>query len=349
MSKLIERFSPGRWKIPVIMCFLRAMAAAGFVGAATTDLEEESLLLREMGGVDSLYGKREQNDTVAELNGGKIVVDKQETPELLELDKDEAVSRRFTRDAMLEEVDSSWQRPLVFQRSMTTANTNEQDQILEQLEHIFIPKVEFRELPLSQVVETLSEISLKQSPDGNGLNIVLIDPEGRDPRVSILLRRLSLKRVLDFVVESSGCEYDLQKDAVVIRPRQGPGMGLETAFYPITRSTLIRLTGLPEMEELVGTTEIQDPFAMVVKPKEDSRGKAESALKSFLQRAGIPFSGVEGADLALADGQLIVTQTTRNHEKVRQLLRRYREIKQVEIEARGRAWPGVDTCNPGWK
>ncbi|MEX0322542.1 MAG: type II secretion system protein GspD [Puniceicoccaceae bacterium] len=311
-----------------ILC--STLALAGLEVSATSTLEEESLRLRDQGGIESLYGRRDRvtaepgEDGSLEPEEGEVA-----TPDLEDFTK-----RVVTRDEMLEEVDSTWMRPMVFERSTSVATSNEQDQILEQLESVFIPKVEFRELPLSQVVETLSELSLKQDRDDAGLNIVLIDPEGRDPRISILLRRLSLKRVLDFVVESSGCEYDLQKDAVVIRPRQGPGMGLETEFYPISRSTLIRLTGLPEMDEIVGTAEIIDPFAMPEAEPEDTRGEAESALKSFLQRAGIPFSGVTGADLALADGQLIVTQTPRNHEKVRQLLRRYREIRQVEIEAR---------------
>jgi general secretion pathway protein D len=141
-------------------------------------------------------------------------------------------------------------------------------------------------------------------------------------------------RVMDFVVESVGFEYDAQEDAVVIRPRQGPGFGLETDFYPVSRSTLIRLTGIHEAALSEPADGLVDPFAPQETRPEDQRRDTERSLKSFLQRAGVPFEGVEGADLAMADGQLIVTQTPRNHEKIRQLLRRYREVKQVEIEAR---------------
>ncbi|MGC9450130.1 MAG: type II secretion system protein GspD [Oceanipulchritudo sp.] len=297
------------------------------VMAADALLEEESRWLREQGGTAVLYAtvSGEAGDNEAPQGHAQTKTARAAEP---------SSSRRdATRENLLEEVDHGWTRPRVFERAQDPANKEEKDQVRERLEGIFIPRVEFRETPISQVVETLSDISVRQSPDGNGLNIVLIDPGGRDPRVSILLRRLSLKRVLDFVVESVACEYDLQKDAVVIRPRQGPGVGLETAFYPVSRSTLIRLTGIHEMET-VADDAFRDPFAPVEAEPEDQRGEAERALKSFLQRAGVPFTGIEGADLALADGQLIVTQTPRNHEKVRQLLRRYREIKQVEIEAR---------------
>ena len=244
-----------------------------------------------------------------------------------------SISREQTRASLLSEVDEGWMRPRVFQREAADVELAEQDLVRERLEAVFIPRVEFRDTPLSQVAEALSEISVRESADNLGVNVVVIDPDGRDPLVSIVLRRLSLRRVFDFIVESVGFEYDLQRDAVVLRPRQGPGLGLETAFYPVSRSTLIRLTGLHGVEETGGDGGLRDPFTEAVE-RPDQRGDAERALKSFLQRAGVPFDGVQGADLALADGQLIVTQTPRNHEKVQRLLRRYREIRQVEIEAR---------------
>ena len=291
------------------------------------ELDHESLWLAEQGGVGQLYGSRE----LAPEDFPRVQAELKSSEPLL-LDP-AGVRRRQTRSELLAEVDAGWARPRFEASQDDPVSTGKQLLIRNRLEEIFIPKVEFRQLPLSQVVEALSDIAMQNAPDGEALNMVLMDPEGRDPLVSLLLRRLSLKRVLDFVVESVGHEYDVQKDAIVIRPGQGPGFGLETAFYPLSRSTLIRLTGIPEVEGLA-TGEIRDPFSLPQAEPVDRRGEAERALLSFLQRAGIPFAGVSGANLALADGQLIVTQTTRNHEKVQRLLRRYREIKQVEIEAR---------------
>jgi general secretion pathway protein D len=295
---------------------------------ARVDLEEESAWLEHQGGAAGLYG--EDLDDAGEM----AAVEHPGSEPVAGVQERAIPYRRQTREALLEEVAYSWARPEVVGASPGQVMREDDGEIRNRLEEIFIPKVEFRQMPLSQVVEALSEISLRHSPDGEGLNLVLIDPEGRDPYVAILLRRISLKRVLDFVTESVGFEYDLQRDAVVIRPGQGPGFGLETAFYPVSRSTLIRLTGIQSAEASADPTGLQDPFALPDTEPVDERGEAERALKSFLQRAGIPFEGIPGADLALSDGQLIVTQTPRNHEKVRSLLRRYREIKQVEIEAR---------------
>ncbi|MEX0326543.1 MAG: type II secretion system protein GspD [Puniceicoccaceae bacterium] len=309
--------------------FAAAIALWGHVVTASPKLDEESLWLHERGGAEGLYGEE------IPVGTGLSNPSEQISPAARPLSIGVAADNRGqTRDALLAEVDHGWERPRASQSDRVESRGNQEEQIRDRLGAIFIPKVEFRQLPLSQVVETLSEISLIHSPDGEGFNIVLIDPEGRDPRVSILLRRTTLKRILDFVSESVGFEYDLQTDAVVLRPRQGPGIGLETAFYPISRSTMIRLTGFTEEDDLAADPLIPDPFAMTKQPLQGKRGETERALKSFLQRAGVPFDGVNGANLALADGQLIVTQTPRNHEKVRQLLRRYREIKQVEIEAR---------------
>ena len=46
------------------------------------------------------------------------------------------------------------------------------------------------------------------------------------------------------------------------------------------------------------------------------------------------FEGVAGSTLAFDGSQLIATQTTRNLERIRNILARYRDVRQVEIEAK---------------
>ena len=301
---------------------------AGIPGAAAVDsslLEQESLRLREAGGVAGVHGGAETGVDPGEVPAGRTT--SATAPEL------PSGERIRARERLLEEVENAWSRPRLFGRGEDADPASEEGELLARLESVFIPKVEFREIPLSEVVDILSDLASRESLQ-EPLNIVLIDPQGMNPRVSIILRRLSLRRVLDFVAESVGYVYDAREDAVVIRPRQGSGFGLETDFYPVSRSTLIRLTGIGDTEKAPLAGLLPDPFAPEDAPATSGRGDSERALKAFLQRAGIGFDGVEGADLALADGQLIVTQTPRNHAKLRQLLRRYREVRQVEIEAR---------------
>jgi len=243
------------------------------------------------------------------------------------------LDRIKTKEQMLQNVAQGWQRPQVFDREYSAKTIEANEGLREKLSGIVLPRVNFNGVNLSRVVDTLSALS-EEYDAGGGINIVLIDPSGTDPKVNITLRGLSMERILDFTVESVGYEYDVQLDAVVVRQGQGTGTRLETEFFPISRSTIIRLTGVDS--SIDSTTRIQDPFALGKETDgiSDEGHSEESELRHFLQRAGVPFEAIEGANLALADGQLIVTQTPRNIEKVRNILRRYNEVKQVEIEAR---------------
>jgi general secretion pathway protein D len=48
--------------------------------------------------------------------------------------------------------------------------------------------------------------------------------------------------VLDFVTQSVGYQYKVQSDAVVVRPG-GESTTLDTAFFPVSRATVLRMTG----------------------------------------------------------------------------------------------------------
>ncbi|MCW5547867.1 MAG: type II secretory pathway, component PulD, partial [Opitutaceae bacterium] len=54
----------------------------------------------------------------------------------------------------------------------------------------------------------------------------------------------------------------------------------------------------------------------------------------FLQQAGVNFEAVAGSSLAYDGSAIIVTQSARNLERIRNILNRYNDIRQVEIEAK---------------
>ncbi len=242
--------------------------------------------------------------------------------------------RERTKQELLTEVARAWQRPRVFDRTTAEPAAPEDHDLRDRLTRIAIPHVSFADVSLSHVIDTLSLLSEEYDPEGMGINMVLIAPDDSDPGVTITLRRLTLDRVLDFIVESVGFEYEAQSDVVVVRRGAGERTRLETDFFPITRSTIIRLTGAGAIGDSIAPP--ADPFAPEpAQPKQSiASSEEETAMKNFLQRAGVPFDTVPGANLALADGQIIVTQSARNMERVRNILRRYSEVKQVEIESR---------------
>jgi len=208
--------------------------------------------------------------------------------------------------------------------------------MLQKLNSIIIPTVSFSDMELSRVVNSLNEQSVRFDPgygENKGVNIVLIDPNRLNPTINISLRNLSLKRVLDFVVDSVGFQYDVEPDAVVLRAGEGgAASNLITEFFPISRSTFIRMTGIGVGPEESASS--FDPFAAAPTNVGSGGNDEAAALQNFLQQAGVDFIGTQGSSLAYDGSSMIVTHTRRNQDRIRNILNRYDEVRQVEIEAK---------------
>lgn len=242
-------------------------------------------------------------------------------------------ARTRTSSQMMSEVDQAWQRPRMTEvKPVGEAAALAASPLLEKLDAIVLPNVNFSGMELGRVVNTLSVISEEFDRTGvspRGVNIVLLDQTDANPVVSITLRNLSLKRVLDFITGAAGYQYEVQADAVVVRPG-GEQSTLETAFFPVSRATVLRMTG-----QGAGPAGGTDPLtgAALPAPPPSVAGEGQ-AIRNFLQLAGVGFEGVTGSTLAFDGSQLIVTQTPRNLERIRNILNRYRDVRQVEIEAK---------------
>lgn len=242
-----------------------------------------------------------------------------------------------SREQLLEEVSSAWQRPGIYEeRPDIDPTVMGPAPLMQKLDRIIISNVNFTEVPLNQAVNTLSAISedFDNTDTGPpGVNLVLLDPERTNPTVNITLRNLSLKRILDFIVDSVGFQYEVQEDAVVLRPG-GENRNLNTEVFPVSRSTVIRMTGVSR-----GSPESafdSDPFDSNTGTSSPVLGMANDTrtIQNFLQQAGVDFVNTEGSTMAYDGSAMIVTQTTRNLERIRNILNRYTDVKQVEIEAK---------------
>ena len=242
-----------------------------------------------------------------------------------------------TRAQMLTEVDQQWERPKVFDITATNvAEVDEGGRIQDKLNAIIIPQVNFSGMELTRVVETLSELSVEYDPERIGVNIIpLFNSNDSNPRVNISLRNLNLDRILQFVTQQVNFAYDVGGDAVTIQPSDSLGGSSTTVteFFPISRATVIRLTGFRDGGG--SSSGPVDPFAAPSSGglSAPSQNEEVEALQSFFQSAGVNFD-LSGASLAFDGEQLIVTQTRRNLERMRTILRNYNEVKQVEIEAK---------------
>jgi general secretion pathway protein D len=241
-----------------------------------------------------------------------------------------------TREQMLTEVDQGWERPKVFDVNTDAQIVDAGDSSTQRkLSSITIPQVNFSGMELTRVIETLSELSVEYDPERVGVNIVvLFNREQSNPRVNISLRNLNLDRILQFVTQQVNFAYDVGADAVTVAPSDGLDgtSNTITEFFPISRATVIRLTGFRDSG---GSSGPVDPFA--APSASSSSGPSASdeveALQSFFQSAGVNFD-LPGASLAFDGEQLIITQSRRNLERMRVILRNYNEVKQVEIESK---------------
>ena len=244
-----------------------------------------------------------------------------------------ALNREKTRAQLLEEVAKGWQRPGIYQeRARETDKAAAAAPLARKLNDIILPSVSFTRAEIGQVVAALSAASEEFDTSGTnpkGVNVVLLDPTNKNPTVTITLRNTSLKRVLDFVTESIGYQFEVQADAVIVRPG-GEVSTLDTAFFPVTRATVLRMSGISG----AGGAK-SDPFSAGGAAGEATSSAGEAgSMKAFLQQAGVNFEAVAGSSLAYDGSAIIVTQTSRNVERIRNILARYNDVRQVEIESK---------------
>lgn len=276
---------------------------------------------------------------VLELEPGNVDADK-----FLRRIAGESVDRNLDRTQttaqLLNDVARAWQRPTVRPEAPPDVNAGAGlSPLLDKLNRIVLPEVNFSGMELGRAMTFLGAASAEYDASEalpKGVNIVLLDPSGANPLVNhITLRNLSLKRVLDLVTQAVGYQYEVQADAVVVRPG-GEQTTLETQFFPVSRSTVLRMTGRGSeangardavTNSLAGGAKTSSPAS----PSIEGEGQA---IRNFLQLAGVSFDATPGSTLAFDGSQLIVTQTARNLERLRNILTRYSDVRQVEIEAK---------------
>ena len=251
------------------------------------------------------------------------------------------LNRERTRASMIEEVAKAWQRPGVFVDRPTETGpggTQASVTLTNKLNNIIIPSVSFTGVDLGRVVNTLAAFSeeFDTSTDPvKGVNIVLGNTLAGQavPAVNITLRNMTLRRILDIITENVGYQVEVQADLVLVRP-SGTDANLLTEQFAVSKAALTRMTGVTGGAGAASTASA-DPFAPAPAASAGGSSGGESdAIKRFLSAAGVPFENVPGSNLVYDGSGILVTQTNRNIERIRNILARYNDVRQVEIEAK---------------
>lgn len=181
-----------------------------------------------------------------------------------------------SREELLTEVDQSWERPKVFDVS-----SKSQSSLSYKPTAIVIPQINFRGMPLSQVVKTLNSLSMEYDPEGVGIPIEYKPVGGHDPRVNISLRNLNVDQVLQFVTQQVNYSYDVTGDKIII---QAPANIEEQTV--VAQRKQVRLTPKAEKQTSDAPTStfslnVSDvSFKMAQAALSNSRVPVQSAIRS---------------------------------------------------------------------
>lgn len=192
------------------------------------------------------------------------------------------------------------------------------DPVVEKLNTIILPEVNIRDLPLDRIIGQLAAVSRVYDKSGQGLNLILIDPDRKNPVVNIALRNISVGKLLEIITMQVGFTYEIRNGVIEVRPDTGP-KDLETAFFPLAPALMVRLATLG------GAT---NPLPSRKPAKgDDSPLPEEIALRIFFIRAGVPFDTTAGSGLAYDGTFLIVSHNRKSLEQIRDILRRFNSGK----------------------
>ena len=248
-------------------------------------------------------------------------------------------NRGVTKGKLLELLDETWKLPEVFNReNIKIDSANGNDPVIEKMKSIQLPEgFIVRDQPLDRALVLLQTQAATYDKDQKGVNIVLIDTANKNPTVSLQLRGVSVYQALDYTCKRVGFSFTVGSGGIVeVREDSGDSL-LETEIYPLSTAAVLKMTGLS-----AGGTGAPAAGGAAASPfggaaaggagAGDGQRPEEVAIRNFLTRSGVAF---EAPSTLSYDGtNLIVYQSRKNLDRVKNIIRRYSDIKQVHIEAK---------------
>jgi general secretion pathway protein D len=247
-------------------------------------------------------------------------------------------NRGVTKGKLLELLDETWKLPEVFNReNVKVDSANGNDPVIEKMKSIQLPEgFIVRDQPLDRALILLQTQAATYDKDQKGVNIVLIDTANKNPTVSLQLRGVSVYQALDYTCKRVGFSFTIGSGGIVeVREDTGDSL-LETEIYPLSTAAVLKMTGL----SAGGTAGASaggaaSPFGGAAAGGAgpgDGQRPEEVAIKNFLTRSGVAFE--LPSTLSYDGTNLIVYQSRKNLDRVKNIIRRYSDIKQVHIEAK---------------
>ena len=242
-------------------------------------------------------------------------------------------NRTVTKGKLLELLDETWKLPEVFNRENNKIADVGNDPVTEKMKTIRLPEgFVARDEPLDRALTKLSALSQTYDKDQKGVNIVPVTDGGESPTVNLTLRDVTVFQALDYLCKRVGYSFSVSPSGIVeVRKDAGDSL-LDTQFFELTQAAVVKMTGQGLNTTAPGGA-AASPFGGAGGAAGPAEGNPqEMAIKSFLTRSGVPFE--PPATLSFDGTRLIVTQSPKNLDRVKNIIRRYSDIKQVHIEAK---------------
>ena len=248
-------------------------------------------------------------------------------------------NRGVTKGKLLELLDETWKLPEVFNReNIKIDSDNGNDPVIEKMKSIQLPEgFLVRDQPLDRALIQLQTLAATYDKDQKGVNIVLIDTANKNPTVSLQLRGVSVYQALDYTCKRVGFSFTVGSGGIVeVREDTGDSL-LETEIYPLSTAAVLKMTGLGAGGNAGAAAGggAASPFGGAAAGGAgagDGQRPEEVAIKNFLTRSGVAFE--LPSTLSYDGTNLIVYQSRKNLDRVKNIIRRYSDIKQVHIEAK---------------
>lgn len=209
---------------------------------------------------------------------------------------------------------------------------SQENEILDAMQAIRIPEIDFRQADLRDVITFLHEASVQFSPDRRGISFSLKqdDPPGDGPDPAIPPEAISyaptvtfsalditLKEALEVVVEITGYKYRMLAGVVMVLPRNAPDGPIVIRTYDIMPTAICRL------QEIGSTLRHDQPDAY-----ED-----DDNLKTYFSDLGVSWPTGSSIKFMRAIGKLSVANTEENLQTFERCLAKLNVWPyQIEIE-----------------
>ncbi len=232
-------------------------------------------------------------------------------------------ARDQQRSKMLNAVAQTWEEPvppssaelsaLFGARVQASASkSGGRDSIVDKLRNYRMPKVEFQQATIVEILELLRLRSRDLDPQGKGVDFVLNVPDdSRQRQITLTLTDVPLEEVLRYVCEAASVTYRVEEHAVMISSLSEKNATLVTRSFRVPPDFI-------QNSPVAAAAPPGDPF----QPAAQAGGLTlrRMGAKEFLESRGIPFPDGASASFAGGTSTLVVRNTATNMEMVENLV-----------------------------